>query len=228
MEREILNSLFPDTSYGNESGGDPNFIPDLTYEAYLDFHKRYYHPCNSYIYLYGDMDVEEKLEWLDREYLSEYEAISIDSEIKMQTPFESVRKISRKYPVASNEPTEGNTYLSYNMVIGTCLDQKLYQAFEVLDYALLNSSGAPIKKALLDAGIGKDIMGSYDNGTYQPIFSIIAKNADSKDEGRFAEIIRTVLKEQAEGGLNKKALLAGINSAEFKYREADFGAIQRG
>lgn len=228
LEREILNSLFPDTSYGNESGGDPNFIPDLTYEAYLDFHKRYYHPCNSYIYLYGDMDVEEKLEWLDREYLSEYEAISIDSEIKMQKPFESVRKISRKYPVASNEPTEGNTYLSYNMVIGTCLDQKLYQAFEVLDYALLNSSGAPIKKALLDAGIGKDIMGSYDNGTYQPIFSIIAKNADSKDEGRFAEIIRTVLKEQAEGGLNKKALLAGINSAEFKYREADFGAYPKG
>lgn len=228
LEREILNSLFPDTAYGNESGGDPNCIPDLTYEAYLDFHKRYYHPCNSYIYLYGDMDVEEKLEWLDREYLSDYEAISIDSEIKMQKPFGDVRKVSRKYPVASSEPVEGNTYLSYNMVIGTSLDQKLYQAFEVLDYALLNSSGAPLKKALLDAGIGKDIMGSYDNGTYQPVFSIIAKNAEAAQEEQFAEIIRSVLKEQADGALNKKALSAGINSAEFKYRESDFGTYPKG
>lgn len=228
LDREILNSLFPDTAYGNESGGDPNNIPDLTYEDYLDFHRRYYHPCNSYIYLYGDMDMEEKLLWLDREYLCEYEAISIDSQIEVQKPFSSIRKISKKYPVASNEPLAGNTYLSYNMAIGTSLDKKLYQAFEILDYALLNAPGAPLKKALLDAGIGKDIMGSYDNSIYQPVFSIVAKNADSADEERFAEVIRGVLKEQASGGLNKKALLAGINSAEFKYRESDFGSYPKG
>lgn len=228
LEREILNSLFPDTAYGNESGGDPGCIPDLTYEAFLDFHKRYYHPCNSYIYLYGDMDIEEKLEWLDREYLSHYEAISLDSRIQMQKPFDRIRKIHKKYPIASNEPIEQNTYLSYNMVIDTVLDKKLYQAFEILDYALLNAPGAPLKKALIDAGIGKDIMGSYDNGTYQPIFSIVAKNADQKDEEKFAEIIHTVLKEQAEGGLNKKSLLAGINSSEFRYRESDFGSYPKG
>ena len=164
LEREILNSLFPDTAYGNESGGDPQYIPDLTYEDYLDFHRRYYHPCNSYIYLYGNMDLDEKLEWMDKEYLSEYEAISVDSQISRQTPFSSLRKISRKYPVASNEPLENNTYLSYNMAIGTSLDRKLYQAFEILDYALLNAPGAPLKKALLDAGIGRDIMGSYGIG----------------------------------------------------------------
>lgn len=228
LEREILNSLFPDTAYGNESGGDPGCIPDLTYEAFLDFHKRYYHPCNSYIYLYGDMDIEEKLEWMDREYLSCYEAISLDSRIQMQKPFDRIRKIHKKYPIASNEPIEQNTYLSYNMVIDTVLDKKLYQAFEILDYALLNAPGAPLKKALIDAGIGKDIMGSYDNGTYQPIFSIVAKNADQKDEEKFAEIIRSVLKEQAEGGLNRKSLLAGINSAEFRYRESDFGSYPKG
>lgn len=228
LEREVLNSLFPDTAYGHESGGDPVHIPELTYKQYLDFHKRYYHPCNSYIYLYGNMDVAEKLEWLDREYLSHYEEISIDSKIRMQKPFEEVRKIYKKYPVAVNEPLEGHTYLSYNLAIGTSLDKKLYQAFEILDYALLNAPGAPLKQALIDAGIGKDIMGSYDNGTYQPIFSIVAKNADRSDEGRFVEIIRTVLNEQASGGLDKKALLAGINSAEFRYREADFGSYPKG
>ncbi len=228
LDREILNSLFPDTSYGNESGGDPDCIPDLTYQDYLDFHRRYYHPCNSYIYLYGDMDIEEKLLWLDRKYLCEYEMISVDSQIGRQKPFSKIRKISKKYPVASNEPLEDNTYLSYNMSIGTVLDKKLYQAFEVLDYALLNAPGAPLKKALLDAGIGKDIMGAYDNSIYQPIFSIVARNANSGQEEQFVEVIRRVLQEQATGGLNKKALLAGINSSEFKYRESDFGSYPKG
>lgn len=228
LDREILNSLFPDTAYGNESGGDPKRIPELTYEGYLNFHRRYYHPCNSYIYLYGDMDMEEKLEWLDREYLSQYEEISIDSTIRAQKPFDAVRSIHKKYPVASSEPLSGNTFLSYNMVIGDVLDKTLYQAFEILDYALLNAPGAPLKKALIDAGIGKDIMGAYDNGTYQPYFSIVAKNADLADEGRFADTIRSVLKEQANGALDHKALHAGINSAEFKYREADFGSYPKG
>lgn len=228
LDREILNSLFPDTTYGNESGGDPKHIPELTYEDYLDFHRRYYHPCNSYIYLYGDMDATEKLDWMDREYLSHYDAIHIDSAIRTQKPFTEVREICKKYPVASTDPLEDNTYLSYNMVIGTTLDKKLYQAFEILDYALLNAPGAPLKKALIDAGIGKDIMGSYDNGTYQPIFSIVAKNANLSDKERFVEVIRQVLEEQAAGGLNKKALAAGINSSEFKYRESDFGSFPKG
>ncbi len=228
LEREIINSLFPDTAYGYESGGDPACIPDLTYQDYLDFHKKYYHPSNSYIYLYGDMDLEEKLLWLDKEYLSGYEEISVDSEIQIQKPFGKTRKISKKYPISSNEPMEQNTYLSYNIVIGDSLDKKLYQAFEILDYALLNAPGAPLKKALIEAGIGKDISGSYDNGIRQPIFSVVAKNADGADEDRFADIIKSVLKEQASGGLNKKSLLAAINSSEFKYREADFGSYPKG
>ena len=228
LEREILNSLYPDTSYGNESGGDPQFIPDLTYQDYLDFHSRYYHPCNSDIYLYGNVDIEEKLLWLDKEYLSKYDEISIDSTIKRQEGFDAPAYVSKHYPVASNEPLEDNTYLSYNLSIGTSTDRKLYQAFEILDYALLNAPAAPLKKALILAGIGKDIMGSFDNGVYQPMFSIIAKNANLKDKDRFLEIIQSVLREQAEGGLNKKSLLAGINSAEFRYRESDFGSYPKG
>ena len=228
IQREILNSLFPDTSYSNESGGDPECIPDLTYEDYLDFHRKYYHPCNSYIYLYGDMDIAEKLQWMDEEYLGKYEAIELDSVIKMQQPFAQPIEITREYPIASGETEENNTYLSYNMVIGTVLDKKLYQAFDILDYALLSAPGAPVKQALIDAGIGKDVVGGYDNSTLQPVFSIIAKNANLSDKERFLSVIRDTLKEQVEKGIDKKALLAGISSSEFRFREADFGQFPKG
>ena len=228
LDRLVLNSLFPDTPYSNESGGDPERIPELTYENYLEFHKTYYHPSNAFIYLYGNMDIVEKLVWLDKEYLCNYEEITVDSKIPLQKPFDAPREVREKYSIASDESTEDNTYISYNMAIGTTLDPKLYLAFDVLDYALLNAPGAPLKKALLDAKIGKDIMGSYDSSTYQPIFSVAAKNANPEQKEEFVRIIRDTLKEQVERGINKKALLAGINSSEFKYREADYGQFPKG
>ncbi|MCI9490289.1 MAG: insulinase family protein [Dorea sp.] len=228
LDRVILNTLFPDTSYANESGGDPDDIPDLTYEQFLDFHRTYYHPSNSYIYLYGDMDMEERLDWLDREYLSFFDAKEVDSRIRFQEPFEEVKEHTFSYSIASDEPEEENTYLSYNKVIGTSLDRELYLAFQILDYALLSAPGAPLKKALTDAGIGKDIMGSYDNGIYQPIFSVIAKNAEESQKEEFVELIEKVLSGLAENGIDRKALEAGINYHEFRYREADFGNYPKG
>ena len=228
LQREILNSLFPDNTYSNESGGDPERIPDLTYEDYLDFHRRYYHPCNSYIYLYGNMDVAEKLRWMDEEYLSHYEEIELDSTVKAQKPFEKPVEITKKYPISSAEPEEDNTYLSYNLVVGDILDRKLYLAFDVLDYALLGAPGAPLKQALIDAGIGKDIVGGYDSSTMQPVFSIIAKNANSADKEKFLATIQDVLNRQVKDGVDKKALLAGISASEFRYREADFGQFPKG
>ena len=103
LSRQIMTSLFPDTTYANVSGGDPLHIPELTYEEYLDFHRRYYHPCNSYIYLYGDMDVAEKLAWMDEAYLGKYEAIGLDSEIKLQKPFEKPIEVTHKYSISSTE-----------------------------------------------------------------------------------------------------------------------------
>lgn len=228
LDRVILNTLFPDTSYANESGGDPDDIPDLTYEQFLDFHRTYYHPSNSYIYLYGDMDMEERLDWLDREYLSFFDAKEVDSRIRFQEPFEEVKEHTFSYSIASDEPEEENTYLSYNKVIGTSLDRELYLAFQILDYALLSAPGAPLKKALTDARIGKDIMGSYDNGIYQPIFSVIAKNAEESQKEEFVELIEKVLSGLAENGIDRKALEAGINYHEFRYREADFGNYPKG
>ena len=228
LDRMILNSLFPDTTYANESGGDPDVIPELTYEEYLNFHRTYYHPSNSYIYLYGNMDMEEKLNWLDQEYLSAYDRKEVDSEIHLQKPFEQMHDITKPYSIASNESTEDNTYLSYNKVIGTSLDEKLYLAFQILDYALLSAPGAPITKALLEAGIGKDISGSYDSSTYQPIFSIVAKNANEEQKAEFVKVIEDTLKAIVENGMDKKALEAGINYHEFRYREADFGGYPKG
>ena len=228
LQREIMNSLFPDTAYGNESGGDPEYIPDLTYEDYLDFHGKYYHPCNSYIYLYGDMDMAEKLRWIDEEYLSRYESAAVDSEIREQEAFCDAAEVIRKYPIASDDTESDNTYLSYNLVIGTVLDRRLYQAFDVLDYALLAAPGAPVRQALLDAGIGKDITGGYDSSIRQPIFSVVAKNTNLSEKERFLSIIRETLAGQVKNGINKKALLAGINSSEFRFREADYGQFPKG
>lgn len=228
LDRVILNSLFPDTSYAYESGGDPEVIPQLTYEQFLDFHRKYYHPSNSYIYLYGDMDMEEKLRWLDGKYLSDFDDTEVDSAIRFQQPFERMREVVKEYSIASEESEEDNTYLSYNKVIGTSLDEKLYLAFQILDYALLSAPGAPLKKALLDAGIGKDISGSYDNGVYQPIFSVISRNANMEQKEAFIRVIEDTLSGIAEKGIDKKALRAGINYHEFRFREADFGNYPRG
>ena len=228
LDRVILNSLFPDTSYANESGGNPDVIPELTYQQFLDFHKKYYHPSNSYIYLYGDVDMEEKLQWLDEQYLSHFEKIQIDSEIRFQNPFDQVKMIKRKYSISSNEDEQDNTYFAYNRAIGTSLDIELCLAFQVLDYVLLSSPGASLKKALLDAGIGKDVMGSYDNGLYQPIFSVVVKKANEGQLDQFIKIIEDTLAALVAKGVDKKAIEAGINYHEFRYREADFGNYPKG
>lgn len=228
LDRVILNTLYPDTSYSFESGGDPASIPNLKYSDFLGFHSKYYHPSNSYIYLYGDMDMEEKLVFLDKEYLSKYDAMNIDSEIKEQAPFKKPVEVYKKYSITNEETEEDNTYLSYNYSIGTALDRKLYLAFQILEYALIAAPGAPLKKALLEAKIGKDIMGSYDNGVYQPMFSIIAKNSNTSSKEAFLEVIQRVLKEQMEKGINKDSLRAAINYNEFRYREADFGSYPKG
>lgn len=228
LSREIQNSLYPDITYGIESGGDPDVIPELTYEEYLDFHRKYYHPSNSYIYLYGDMDMAEKLDYIDKNYLSNFDYLKVDSEIQRQQAFDAPREIHKPYSILEGDSMEQNTYLSYNFSVGSTLDRKLYVAFDILDYALCSAPGAPIKKALIDKGIGQDVYSEYDNGLQQPVFSIIAKNADAAQKDEFVNTIREVLEQQVRDGIDKKSLLAGLNFDEFKYREADFGRFPKG
>lgn len=228
LSSQIYRSLFPDNTYSKDSGGNPEYIPKLTYEAYLDFYHKYYHPSNSYIYLYGDMDVVERLEWLDKEYLSLYDYKKVNSEINKQPAFDEIKNVEAQYSITMDDSQENKTYLSYNRVVGDSLDEMLYQAFDVLDYALVSSPGAPVKQALIDAGIGDDVYGSYDAGILQPVFSFVAKNANASQADEFESIIESTLKEVIKTGINKEALLAGINSSEFKFREADFGQFPKG
>lgn len=228
LSSQIYRSLFPDNTYSKDSGGNPEYIPKLTYEAYLDFYHKYYHPSNSYIYLYGDMDVVERLEWLDKEYLSLYDYKKVNSEINKQPAFDEIKNVEAQYSITMDDSQENKTYLSYNRVVGDTLDKMLYQAFDVLDYALVSSPGAPVKQALIDAGIGDDVYGSYDAGILQPVFSFVAKNANASQADEFESIIGNTLKEVVKTGINKEALLAGINSSEFKFREADFGQFPKG
>jgi len=227
-DREVVNSLFPDTPYGVESGGDPKVIPELTYEQFLAFHGKYYHPSNSYIYLYGNLDMAEKLEWMDEKYLSQFDKIEVDSALKHQPAFEKPVEIYKEYPIMEGESLEDNTYLSYNTVVGTSLDKELYYAMEILEYALCSASAAPLKLALIHKNIGTEIYTVYNNGIYQPYFSIVAKNANVSQKEEFVETIESELARIAREGIDKKSLLAGLNYYEFRYREADFGSYPKG
>lgn len=228
MERELFNSLFPDTTYGFESGGDPEVIPQLSFEQFQEFHRRYYHPSNSYIYLYGNMDMAEKLTFLDQEYLSAFERIDIDSTVQWQQAFTEPVYVEKPYAITEAEKEQDNTYLSYNVVVGDSLDKELYVAFEVLDYVLCSAPGAPLKQALIDKNIGADVYSIFENGIRQPYFSVVAKNANTNQREEFLRTIKQVLTALVSDGLDKKALRAALNYYEFKYREADYGSYPKG
>lgn len=228
LYRLIEKSLLENTAYGFESGGDPDHIPELTQEKFIEFHQKFYHPSNSYIYLYGDMDAEEELDFIDKEYLSNYDYLQIDSEITTEKAFEAPKYFEEEYSLADADDEKDNTYLAYNVVIENSCEKKLCMAFTVLEHALLDAPGAPLKTALIDAGIGKDVLSSFDDEINQPIFSIISKNANAGDEEEFINVINKTVKELADNGINKKSLLASINYFEFKHKEGNFGRFPKG
>lgn len=228
MERAISRSLFEGYSYGEESGGDPDFIPDLTYEAFLDFHRKYYHPSNSFIYLYGDMDMKERLEYMDKEYLSAFDYKEVDSALEEIVPWTEKKTAIYEYSISDTESEENASYLSLHSVVGGELDPVKFAAFQVLGYILLEMPGAYIREALIEAGIGEDITGGYDYGIKEPYFSIIAKGTDINKKEEFEEIVRRTLKKLVDEGIDKESILATINVNEFRVKEADFGRYPKG
>lgn len=226
--REIPAALYPETTYSVESGGDPDVIPQLTYEQFLDFHRTYYHPSNSYIYLYGNMDMAEKLAFIDEHYLSKFDALEVDSRVSSQEPFSEPVRVVREFPVSQGDSLDDNTYLTWSVSVGKDLDRELYQAWRILDFALCSVPGAPLKKALIDRGIGKDVFSMYDNGFRQPFFGVVAKGAALEKEEEFKAVIRETLEKIVKEGFDKKAILSAIHHYEFKYREADFGTRPKG
>ncbi len=220
LDYQVYRNLFPDNCYRFSSGGYPAAIPELTYEDFLAFHKKHYHPSNSYILLYGDADLKEELEFIDTTYLSEYERSDEAVEIAEQQPFDRMKRVVSKYPVLENADTEDKTFLQLSFVVGKVTDYARSMAYDVMSDVLVNQESAPLKKALQDAGIGSDVS-SYIDGNKQIALHIIVRNANEEDLDRFYEITMDVLNKAAEEGLDKKALEGTINRMEFRLREGD-------
>lgn len=225
---DTIAHLFPGGTYGVNSGGDPDVIPSLTYEYYTDFHRRYYHPSNSYIFLYGDMDVAEKLNWIDENYLSRFDRLEVDSSIKTVAPFGSIKEVTEKYSISENEDEDGKTYLAFACTFGSGITSEECMAWRFLSDILLDMPGAPLKQALLDAGIGQDIYGGFEDDMLTPVFLVIAKNTKKEDKQRFRDIIFETLKKIADEGINEKALLGSVNNSEYRWRESDYGGTSKG
>lgn len=222
ISRDVLHALFPDTTYGVESGGDPEAIPDLTYEQFLDFHRRYYHPSNSYIVLYGNMDVEERLAWLDEEYLCKYDVQQVDSEVGFQEP-RGTMEVTAYYPVGADDPVEGASYLSWGYLLADRKDVLKIAGLEILVDVLFNSPGAPLRDALIKAGVGQDIEAATDDEVLQPYGMVTIQNTEPSKMNDFRRILREQLQKLVKEGINRNSLLAAVNKAEFSYCEADFG-----
>lgn len=228
LERSITKVLFEGHSYGEESGGDPDFIPTLTYEKFLDMHSKYYHPSNSYIYLYGDMDMAKKLDRIDRDYLDKFEYREVDSKIEEVKELESVKEANFEYPITEAQGEENATYLSWNTLVGGELDPVVSMGFHILEYVLIDAPGAYLTDALIDAGIGEDVFGGYANGISMPYFTVTSKNTNLDRKPEFLAVIEGTLRKLADEGINKETIKAAINVFEFKAREADYGSYPKG
>jgi Zn-dependent M16 (insulinase) family peptidase len=215
----IDKSLYPDTCYKYSSGGNPDVIPELSYDEFLNFHRKFYHPSNSYIYLYGNGDIEEQLKFIDENYLSKFDKTQIDSSINIQEPFKSRNELESYYPISKDENEENRTYLSLNFVLGQNTDPETYLMTSILSQVLVESAAAPVKKALIDAGIGEDIF-PITTGGLQAGFGIVAKNTSMDKKKEFEEIVFHTLKKLVKEGIDKKLIEACINIVEYDLREA--------
>jgi len=228
LSNEIMRALYPDNTYANESGGNPAAIPNLTYEQFKEFHRRYYSPANSYIYLYGDMDIEEKLKYIDEEYLSHFSVVDVDSSIERQKDFGCIKKITADYPIGEDEKAAEKTFLAYSVVTGDTDNIEELMAMSLLEEALVKHQAAPLRKALLDAEIGNDISSCYELDIMQPFFSVEVTGSEPEKAEKFQQVIRDCLEKVVEEGLDKELLEGILNSQEFRLRESDFGSAPKG
>lgn len=227
LARYINEDCYPDTVYSVDSGGNPDDIPTLTREEYLDYHRNYYHPSNSYIYIYGNEDFADDLIYIDKEYLSGYDYLYVPSEIKTSKSFDAPKYTEHFYSLSDSEELKENTYLSYNVVMpdNNALDTI---GMRILNYVLLTTPGAPLRKAIMDLGICSDVDGDIDDEMLQPIFSITARGSDKEHMELFVKTIEDVLKDISEKGISRKSLLAALTRTEFKHKEGPEGRYPKG
>ncbi len=221
-------SLFPDTTYGVESGGLPAHIPDLTFEQFSAFHRTHYHPSNARIFFYGDDDPQRRLEIIAA-YLDEFEPITPDSEIALQPPFDAPRTLTYPYSVDADEDLSKKSMVSVNWALPTTNDAELVLALEILDQILLGTPANPLYKALLDSGLGEDLTHSgFDEDLRQGMFSVGMKGIASDDVGKVEQLILATLTQLAEQGIDRNTIEAAVNTVEFQLRERNTGSFPRG
>ena len=225
---KLLQATFPDNCYGYQSGGDPEAIPSLTQEDFAAFHQKFYHPSNSFIYLYGDVDIAEQLAYLDREYLGKFERIDVDSAIDFQSAFADMKRVAEVYPIGEDEDAAEKTFLSLNLVVGDTLDTRTNLALEILTHALFLSPAAPLRKALIDSGLGKDVDAELEDDLRQPTFTVTLTGSEADRVEKFFALLTDELQRLVRDGIDKTLLQASINLMEFKLREADFGLAPKG
>lgn len=216
----LRNSQYPDTIYGLNSGGDPAVIPELSYEEFLAFHKKHYHPSNSYILLYGDMDIEKCLKQIDGDFLSHFDREQPDTEIKFQKPFTKRVERTVPYSISKEEDSKNKASFALTYTLGNENKTEDVFAMQILSDVLMNSSSAPLKKAIMEAELAEDAF-AYGINNLQNSFVIGIKNTDEDKKEEFVKIVETELKKMAESGIDKKLLAAAINKMEFSYREGN-------
>lgn len=227
LDEKTMAVLFPDTTYGVDSGGDPKEITNLTFENFVSFYKEYYHPANSYFFLYGTMDIESQLQFIDEEYLSHFDRAEIHSEIAVQKPLAAPKTEAFAYNIASEESETGKAIHNLSFVSSE-FDPKTVIALDVLNYALVASAAAPIKELLLKEKMGSDVSGRFVESLRQPMWSIIVSGSERDKAEAIREKVLSYLAEVVEKGLDKRLIEASLNRIEFSLREADFGGYPSG
>lgn len=228
MEDRAIERLFPDNTYGVESGGDPEVIPMLSFREFTEFHRRFYHPSNSYIYLYGDMDIEKTLAYIDEEYLSHFDRRHVDSAVRTQSGFKKRVSAICPYGIAEQESEKGKAIHALYIAGSDHMSTKESLAFRILNYVLIDMDGAPLKKAVMDAGLGNDLSGGYCDSYKQPVWTIEVTGSEVEKQEQFAQVIDGTLRMLALDGIDKDMLDAALNRTEFTSRENDYQGRPKG
>jgi presequence protease len=225
-------SLYPDTTYGVDSGGEPKHIPDLTFQQLKAFHQRYYHPSNAKLFFYGDDDPDERLRLLDA-YLREFDHLDVDATVGLQPRFSAPRRLTQSYPAGQAEAQAGEparqTMLTVNWMLDEPKDVESALALNILEEILIGTPAAPLYKALIDSGLGEALAGrGLDDGLRQPMFSIGLKGINLVDADKVERLIEDTLRGLARNGIDRLTIEAALNTVEFRLRENNTGSFPRG
>ncbi|NIP99706.1 MAG: peptidase M16, partial [Nitrospinaceae bacterium] len=229
VDRYLSHLMFPGTAYGYESGGDPKAIPDLTYEEFREFHRKYYHPSNSRFFFYGNGDTREYLEFLDKEYLKDFQRQDVETRLSVQRRFRKPKRKVLSYPVSKEESLDKKTFVLTGMKLDKATNHEHCLAFDILSHLLLGTSASPLRKALMDSELGSEVIGGgFDDHRLETVFAVGLKGTEAEHEAKILDLIFNTLQDLVEGGIDENLVTSAVNTIDFKLREANFGGFAKG